>query len=312
MKIYYEGDNLRIVKPVITIGMFDGVHRGHQLLIRSVREAAQKAGGESVILTFDPHPRILLSKDSGNLRFLTSLEEKKGLLEEAGIGHLVVMPFTRELSMTTACEFVERVLVGRFGIEHLVIGFDHHFGYRGQGASETITECADRFGFDYSRVEAVDDNGVVISSTTIRNWLADGRLQEANRLLGYEYFLEGRVVRGRKVGTAMGYPTANLVPLYPYKLVPKEGVYAVEAIAGGKRYKAMLYIGTRPTYEEWGGEKAIEVNIFDFKGDLYGENLTIIFRYRIRDDIKFETTGLLYRQIDEDKKKALELLDQAL
>lgn len=304
-----SGGNIKIEKgiAVVTIGMFDGVHRGHMRLLENVISRATATGGESVAITFEPHPRIVLSGGDINLRFLTSLDEKSALLKRTGLDHLIVLPFTQEIRMMSACDFVEKVLVRSIGLKHLVIGFDHHFGYRGAGDSTTLAQCAERFGFGVNRFEAVEEDGIIISSTVIRQLLEEGRLERANSLLGYDYIMHGKVVQGRKIGRGMGYPTANIEPGYPHKLIPADGVYAVEASIDSNMYKAMLYIGTRPTIES-DGERVVEANLFGFDGDLYGKEISVRFRYRIRGDIKFSSRELLRQQISKDKEETLRLL----
>lgn len=307
MKRHKQNIKIEAGRAVVTIGMFDGVHRGHASLISRVVENAVSTGGESVAITFEPHPRILLSGGDLNLKFLTSLEEKSYLLEKAGLDHLLVLKFDDEMRRMSACDFVEKILVGMLGLKQLVVGFDHHFGYRGAGDNTTLSDCAGRFGFDVSRLDALVDEDLSVSSTRIREYLEAGELISANRLLGYEYILQGRVVEGQRIGRGMGYPTANIEPDYNYKLIPADGVYAVEVGAGNRVYKSMLYIGSRPTLEE-GGKRVIEANLFDFEGDLYGKRLRIIFKHRIRGDIKFSSRELLRQQIARDKEETLQLL----
>jgi riboflavin kinase / FMN adenylyltransferase len=294
-------------RAIVTIGMFDGVHLGHMSLINEVISIAKRSGGESVAITFSPHPRVFINGSSTKLSFLTSLEEKAVLLGKAGLDHLLVLPFTEKLRLMTACEFVDKILVGQLGIRHLVIGFNHTFGYGGGGDSAILSECADKYGFDASRMPARIVDGLPVSSTIIRKNLDSGNLEKANSLLGYEYFLRGMVVEGKKIGRILGYPTANIEPDYKYKLIPAEGVYAADCTIDEKDYKSMLYIGKRPTIEP-SGERRIEVNIFDFEGDLYGKSLTVTFKHRIRGDMKFDNRDLLMEQIAKDKIEALRLL----
>lgn len=294
-------------KAIVTIGMFDGVHRGHMSLINSVVSKARASGGESVAVTFDPHPRIVISGGDINLKFLTSMEEKIYLLEKTGLDHLLILPFNDELRKMGACDFVENILIRKVGLSYLVVGFDHHFGHKGGGDNTTLAACAEKLGFGITRVGALLDGHEAVSSTVIRECLQDGNLEKANSLLGYDYILHGRVVEGMKIGRSIGYPTANIEPCYDFKLVPADGVYAVETCIGDKRYKSMLYIGTRPTLEN-GGKRVIEVNMFGFDGDIYGANLSIIFRYHIREDIRFLSKELLREQIARDKEAAIRLL----
>ncbi|MBN1388426.1 MAG: bifunctional riboflavin kinase/FAD synthetase [Bacteroidales bacterium] len=308
METFYGHKDFKSDKPVVTLGMFDGVHRGHRALLNSLISRAESLGTESVVMTLDPHPRIVLSGNDSTLRFLTSLEEKRGLMEEAGIDKLVVIPFSLQLSRLHACDFVKKYLVDVIGVQHLILGFDHHFGYRGYSNAETVTECAARYGFSVDRLGPLKEGNEIISSTTIRELIADGSLDKANSLLGYPYLLKGKVVEGRKIGRMLGYPTANIEPDYSYKLIPADGVYAVEASLDSGNFKAMLYIGPRPTIERNSGKRTIEVNIFDFDNDIYRKNITVKFMYRLRGDKKFSSREQLLDQIIKDKAEAMRLL----
>ena len=309
MEIYFGHKDFKSHKPVVTLGMFDGVHRGHRALLDSLIRKAKKLGSESVVMTLNPHPRILLSRSDSSLRFLTSLEEKIELLEEAGIDKLVVIPFSRKLSRMPACDFIKKYLVDIIGVEHLIMGFDHHFGYRGYGNAVTVTECAANYGFSVDRQEPLKEGSEIISSTTIRELIFDGSLSKANRLLGYPYRLKGKVVEGKKIGRMLGYPTANIEPDYPYKLIPADGVYAVKVLLDSVIYKAMLYVGPRPTLEFNSGKRTIEVNIFDFDNDIYKKNITVRFEHRLRGDKKFNSREELLDQINKDKTESMRLLD---
>ena len=311
MNIYRDYSDLKASRPVVTLGMFDGVHLGHRHLLNRVREVAAERGGESVAITFEPHPRVVLSDQTSSLRFLTSLEEKISLLSETGIDHLLVLPFTTEFSQISACDFIGEVLVKGIGVNHLVVGFDHQFGYRAGGDSITVSECAGKYGFTMERVEALMDNDKSVSSTTIRDSLVSGNLAEANRLLGYDYFLQGSVIEGKRIGRSIGYPTANLEPNYSFKLIPRNGVYAVEVVLEERLYKAMLYIGTRPTLDGADAVVSIEANLFDYHGDMYGKDIRIYFRKRLRDDIKFENKEMLREQIGIDKENTLKVLGES-
>ncbi|MDT8401856.1 MAG: riboflavin biosynthesis protein RibF [Bacteroidales bacterium] len=308
METYFGHKSFSSDKPVVTLGMFDGVHRGHRALLDALIRKAKSLGAESVVLTLDPHPRIVLSEGDSTLRFLTSLEEKSQLMEEAGIDKLLVLPFTGELSRMESCDFVKKYLVGIMDIKHLILGFDHHFGYRAYGNAVTITECAGLYGFGVDRMEALKEGDEAISSTTIRSLLKEGSLAKANKLLGYSYMLKGKVVEGKKIGRLLGFPTANIAPDYPYKLIPADGVYAVEVILDSLKHNAMLYIGPRPTIERDKGIRTIEVNIFDFDRDIYGKDITLIFRHRLRGDRKFSSREKLLDQIEKDKAESIRLL----
>jgi riboflavin kinase/FMN adenylyltransferase len=309
--IIHEGySDLHFKDPVVTMGVFDGVHLGHRMLLGRVVSEAEKSGSDSVAVTFDPHPRIVLTGDPSNLRFLTDIEERIFLLRQTGIGHLVIIPFTHELSRMTAREYVESILCRHLGLRHLITGFNHHFGRRHEGDSNTITECSGRMGFRVTREEAFTLDGVVLSSSLIRKLLEEGEVRKAAAMLGYDYFLRGKVVSGKKIGRGLGFPTANIAPLFAYKLIPRSGVYAVEAMVEGEPewHAAMLNIGLRPTIKENDGRSSIEAHIIDFDSDLYGRVVTVRFRERLRDEMKFGSIEELTAQLVRDRQRTISLL----
>lgn len=310
MKVHYSYKEIRFRNPVVTMGVFDGVHLGHRMLLRRVAEEAARRSADAVAVTFDPHPRIVLTGDPSHLRFLTDIEERADLLRATGIDHLVIIPFTHELSRMTACEFVEAVLFRHLGVSHLVTGFNHQFGNRHQGDSNTITECSARMGFSVSREEAFMIGGVAVSSTGIRRVLERGEVKEASAMLGYEYSVRGRVVSGKRIGRNIGFPTANISPHFRYKLIPASGVYAVEVMVeeDPQWHIAMLNIGLRPTMRESDGQSTIEAHLIDFGSDLYGKNVTVRFRERLRDEMKFENVDALVAQLERDREKTRALL----
>ena len=310
MEVHYGYNNLRFKKPVITMGVFDGVHRGHRMLLNRVVQEAIVRGSDSVAVTFDPHPRILLSGGTDNLRFLTDIEERIALMRETGIGHLVIVPFTAELSQMTASEFVEEVLCNHLGVNHLVAGFNHHFGRKHEGTSDTITECSAKMGFTVSREGALMVDGMPVSSSLIRDLLSGGSVEKASTLLGYDYCVSGRVVSGKRIGRNLGFPTANIDPFFRYKLIPGDGVYAAEIKIEGEDDKrlAMINIGSRPTVNHSDNNKTIEAHIIDFEGDLYGTTLYISFRFRLRDEMKFNNIEALVEQLKDDRIKTINLL----
>jgi riboflavin kinase/FMN adenylyltransferase len=308
MIIHQGYENLHFRNPVVTLGIFDGVHRGHRTVIDTLVSRAKEVNGESIVITFYPHPRQVLSDNKGKLEFLTSLEEKIILLERSGINHLIIIQFDRDFSNREACEFVREVLIEKIGTKHLIVGFNHHFGRQGEGDFNAIKKCAESYDFNVEQIRALNSDSGIISSSAIRNALAEGKLEEANNLLGYSYFMNGTIVGGKRLGTKIGYPTANIKPDYLNKLIPKDGVYAVEISFNGEKYAGMMSIGLNPTVNEDTDVRTIEANIFDFDQDIYGAEICVIFRYRLRDEMKFENIGLLVRQIELDKKKTLELL----
>jgi riboflavin kinase / FMN adenylyltransferase len=307
MVVYQGYDDLRLKNPVVTLGFFDGVHQGHRYLLDKVVSNAREAGGESVVVTFYPHPRRVLS-DMSDLSYLTSMDEKKILLDKAGVDVLIVVPFTHEFSNKEACEFVKEVLVERIGMKQLVVGYNHRFGKDGSGNYSTLSDCAIKYGFRLEKVKGFSSNDGKISSTIIREALLMGELEKANRLLGYNYFLNGTIVEGKKIGRSIGFPTANIKPDYLNKLIPKSGVYAVEVIHDRSVHKGMLNIGIRPTVNPGSDPMSIEVHLFDFEDNIYNHKITLVFRYRMRSEMKFENTDILVEQLIIDKKNAMRLL----
>lgn len=310
MKVYHGYTGISFNNPVITIGVFDGVHFGHRMLLRRVKGEAAKDGADAVAVTFDPHPRMILSSDPGHLSFLTDLEERTELMRETGIDYLVVIPFTAELSRMTAPEFISSILCRHLGVCHLIIGYDHHFGRRREGDENTIIECARRMAFRVTREEAYMVEGEAVSSSLIRKALGEGNIEKAASMLGYDYFIRGRVVSGRKIGRGMGFPTANIATLSAYKLIPHSGVYAVEVIVEGNpdRHMAMLNIGHRPTITGGDGLCTIEAHLIDFDGDLYGNEVTVTFRHRLRDEMKFGSVDELSARLTLDREMTIALL----
>lgn len=308
MKTWTDTDNFCFINPVVTIGIFDGVHAGHRSLLSQLRISASRIYGETVVITLWPHPRMVLNGNPDSLRYLTSLEEKIILLEECGIDHLLIIPFTREFSDLHSWQFVKSYLVDRISVKKLLVGSDHRLGKNKDGDFEKLREYAKNYNFFIEIVPPVSIDGVKLSSSLIREILNTRELKLANKYLGYDYFIQGKVMGGNKIGRKIGFPTANVLPLDPHKLIPLDGVYAVHVDVDGKQYEGMLNIGFRPTIEEGMSLKTIEVNLFDFKGDIYDKRITLIFRERIRDEKKFERIEQLRNQLVMDKSDALKLL----
>jgi len=306
MIIHQGAENLKIKSPVVTLGAFDGVHTGHKFLLAKLTGRAREAGGESVVITFSPHPRMVLEKEQRKFSFLSTDEEKRKLLAATGIDHLVEIDFNEEFSRIEACDFVRNYIIGRIGAKYLLVGHDHHFGKEGTGDFETLKLCRGIMDFNMERIDPLHADKITVSSTLIRNALLEGRLDDANNLLGYNYFLTGQVIEGRKIGRLIGYPTANLQP-DPHKLIPSNGVYAAEVSFGGRHYPGMLSIGTNPTVSAGEGTRSIEVNILNFAGDLYGRELTVIFRQKLRDEIRFDSMEKLAEQMSSDREDTLKI-----
>ena len=288
------------------MGTFDGVHKGHKVIIKRLKEIASRYKGESVLLTFYPHPRMVLQPDN-DLKLLNTIEEKTALLEKAGIDHLIIHPFDQRFSRLSSIEFVRDILVKQLCTKKLVIGYDHHFGRNREGSFEHLSECGPVYGFEVEEIPAQEVDEVNVSSTKIRKALNDGDVWTANSYLGYNYFLSGEVVHGDKLGRNLGFPTANIQVGEKYKLIPKNGIYAVELERDGKKLRGMANIGTRPSIADSDGSLKVEVNIFDFSQEIYGENLNLIFLQRIRDEKKFETLEELTKAMQEDEQKVRQL-----
>lgn len=307
MKIYHGIEDFKKLEyAVVTSGTFDGVHVGHQKILSRLKEVARKNNGETVLITYWPHPRLVLYPEQTELKLLNTFEEKAALLKEQGIDHLLRIPFTKEFSKTTSEEFIKKILVEQIGTKKLVIGYDHRFGKNREGSFEHLKANANKYGFDVEEIPQQDVDNVAVSSTKIRKALKEGDVKSATHLLGRPYMIKGRVVKGEKIGRIIGFPTANIEMEFKHKLIPADGSYAVTILREHNTYKGMLNIGYRPTVG--GKSKTIEVNIFDFNEDIYGENITIDFVDRIRDELKFEDVDALKKQLAKDKEKAKTLL----
>ena len=308
MKVYQGIDKFeKISNAVVTSGTFDGVHIGHQTILNRLNEVAKKTNGESVLLTFFPHPRMVLQEDA-ELKLLNTIEEKTQLLEKAGIQHLIIHPFTKEFSRTSSLEFVRDILVNQIGTKKLVIGYDHHFGRNREGSFEHLKEFGPVYGFDVEEISAQDIDNVNVSSTKIRKALVAGDVKTANSYLGHTFQLSGIVVHGKQIGRELGYPTANVDLQNNYKLIPANGVYAVTAKINDNSFEGMLNIGTRPTIDDNDGELSIEVNLFDFNEDIYGESISLSLIERIRDEKKFENKEELIAEMEKDQVKCQNIL----
>ncbi len=282
--------------------MFDGVHMGHRELLGQLIHKARVVGGESVVITFWPHPRMVLNQDTERLRFLTSPEERTKLFGQIGIDHLVLIPFSKELANHTAEEFIRQILINKLNVHHLMVGYNHRFGKGRQHSYNEYQAFARKYKFSISLVEAVLTNGMQTSSTDIRNYLFAGEMDEANKILGYKYTVSGRVVGGQQLGRRIGYPTANIEVEEPYKLIPPDGVYAVMVRVEGKRYGGMLNIGYRPTVNHNVDHRSLEVHIFDFNRDIYSEEIELEFVTRVRNEQKFANVDELTAQLKVDEK----------
>ncbi|CAL68442.1 bifunctional riboflavin kinase/FAD synthetase [Christiangramia forsetii] len=285
-------------QTVVTIGTFDGVHAGHRKIIERLVNSANANNLDSVVLTFFPHPRMVLQKESG-IQLINTIEERKNLLRETGIDHLVIHPFTHQFSRLTALEFVRDILVNKLKAKKIIIGYDHRFGRNRTADINDLKQFGKDFGFEVEEISQQDVEQVAVSSTKIRNALLDGRVERANMYLQHPFTLKGTIVRGRGIGKDLGFPTANLEVAEDYKLIPKNGVYVVSTIIDGKAVNGMMNIGTNPTVG--GKEKTIESYFFDLDKDLYGKQLEIELLVRIRDEKKFTSVNDLKVAMKQDQ-----------
>lgn len=307
LKVYPSLDSfLPLAHAVVTIGTFDGVHAGHQQIIKRLKDLAQQQHGETVLLTFYPHPRLVLQPDDNDLKLITSMNERTQLLEKYGIDHLIIQPFNLEFSRIGANEFVRDILVNKIGMKTLVIGHDHHFGRNREGSYKNLEELAPVYGFELIEIPEQVINEAAVSSTKVRKALLRGDVAAANQLMGHDFELSGTVEMGDQLGRKLGFPTANIKISDPYKLIPADGIYAVIVEVAGKNYKGMMYIGNRPALG--GLTQRIEVNLFDFSGDLYERQLMIKVKTRIRGDQHFDNLADLQKMMQEDREHATKLL----
>lgn len=306
MRVFRDLNALPAFKnSVITIGTFDGVHKGHQKLIERINAVAERISGESIIVTFHPHPRIVINPQDKSLRLLNTVEEKISLLENYGIDNLVIVPFSRDFSEQDAEDYVRHFLVKNFNPRHIVIGYDHKFGRNRSGDFNLLKNMQKQFGYELEEISKETLSDIDISSTKIRTALGTGDVSLANELSGHAYQLSGTVVKGLQNGRKLGYPTANIQCNDEYKLIPKCGIYAVKVHYAGTVYNGMLSIGFNPTFG--GSEQTIEVNILDFDKEIYGEQLTIEFVQYLRDEKKFESIEALIYAIRTDEKNVRNL-----
>jgi len=339
MHIYHHiNDFKRLKNAVVTIGTFDGVHLGHQKIIKKLVEEAKKNDGESVILTFFPHPRMILNPEDHQVKMINTMLEKAKLLQDLGVNHLIITPFTRDFSNQSPQDYIKDVLVGQIGMKSIVIGYDHRFGKDRKGSFAELQEFNKIYNYQINEIPEEDIKNLAVSSTRIRKSLAKGDVDDANELMGHPFVLCGKVIKGDQIGRTLGYPTANLFVEENYKLIPSDGIYAVTvevqenknknqelhnpyqpinsnslsldtqySISNIKTYKGMAYIGHRPTIN--GLSQNIEVNIFDFSEDIYHQNIKMEFLRFIRHDVKFEGLEKLTMQLAKDKQATLAYFD---
>lgn len=294
-------------KTVVTIGTFDGVHIGHQKIALQLLEIANQNNLESVILTFFPHPRMVLQKDK-SIKLINTIDEKGILLKSLGIDHLVVKEFTIDFSRYSASEFVEEILVKKLNVAHIIIGYDHRFGKGREADINDLVEFGKIYGFKVTEITAQEIDQVAVSSTKIRNALKNGNIKKANTYLGYHFMISGKIIKGKGIGKQLTFPTANIKIIEDYKLIPKRGAYIVKTEIEEQEVFGMLNIGVNPTVE--GVSESIEAHFFNFHQDIYGKILRIEFLERLRDEQKFDSVELLKEQLHKDKIAALQYISQ--
>ena len=308
MQIHYGTEDLHIINPIVTIGSFDGVHKGHVQVIEALKRVARRLKGETVIISFEPHPREVLYPQEKAPGTLTTLDEKTEILSALGVEHLIVLPFTRSLAELQYDDFVRHILIDRLGTQGLVIGYDHRFGKNRAGTFERLKELSAKYHFYLEQEDVYEENQINISSTKIRNALQIGDMARANEFLGYPYTLSGKVTEGDKIGRTLGFPTANIQLKDDRKQLPASGVYAVKVRVGKETYGGMLNIGVRPTVSV-SGIARIEVHIFGFHENIYGREVHIALVARLRGERKFNDTRELQQQLIRDREAVLSCLN---
>ncbi len=308
MKVFSNPDSYKGEGTVVTLGMFDGVHAGHKKLLSHVIDVSKEKSLIPTVLTFWPHPRMVLKKDDDSLKFITTLDEKTVIISQQGIEQLFLLQFTKELSSKTAEEFIVEILIKKLKMKHLVVGYNHRFGKDRVHDYTVYQQFAKKYGFSISRVEAVYEGEIAVSSTVVRNLLTEGNVLQAGKILGYNYSIFGTVKGGQKLGRKLGYPTANIKPNEHYKLIPGKGVYACLVNVIGKQYGGMLNVGVRPTVNSNDFELTIEVHILDFNQDIYSEEVTVSFIQKVREEQKFSGLEELVAQLKIDEQNIRKLL----
>jgi len=299
--IIQHTENFRIESPtIVTIGTFDGVHTGHQQILKRLQELKQKTGLKAVVLTFEPHPRKVLFPEQKDLKLITLVDEKLELLDNYGVDIAVVYPFSKQFSQLDSELYVQQILITQLNVRHLVIGYDHKFGKDRLGDFNTLKESSMHHDFSIEEINAKDIDNIAVSSSKIRKALEEGNLNKATEFLGHRFFLNGTVVKGKQLGRTIGYPTANIKPEAIEKIIPKIGVYFVSVVVEKTIYYGMLSIGHNPT-TDIDSKIKLEVNIFDFSEDIYGKTLKLIFLKRLRDEKKFSSIKDLTAQLHLDK-----------
>lgn len=307
MKIYNSVEEFSPdFKVVLTLGTFDGVHIGHQSIVRELNKNAQKIGGESVLLTFYPHPRYVIFPDDQKLKLLTTIEERSRMLENYGLDHLIIQEFTTEFSRIKSVNFVRDVLVNKLKVNKLIIGYDHHFGRNREGNFQELENLSVLYGYEIQKIEPQRYQDVSVSSSKIRKLILEDEIKIASDYLGHLFCLKGIIVKGKQRGRSIGYPTANILIENKWKLLPTDGSYAVWAEVDGQKYKAMMNIGFNPTFPP--KKRTVEVHILDFNEDIYGKEMRVSVVQKLRNEKKFDSVGELKKTLEIDENKVRNIL----
>tara|TARA_B100000287_G_scaffold366780_1_gene362187 strand:+ start:737 stop:1663 length:927 start_codon:yes stop_codon:yes gene_type:complete len=294
------------INTIVTIGTFDGVHKGHQVVINRLNYIAKKEGLQSVLLTFHPHPRHVIYPDDQELKLINTIEEKVDLLKYTGLQHLVIHEFSKDFSRINSVNFIRDILVGDLNMKYMVVGFNHHFGKNRQGTFDSLVELSELYDFKIEKIDPQNYGDIIISSTKVRAAINEGDFKKVNSFLGSNFYLKGKVVKGNNIGRKIGFPTANISQDNERKILPKNGVYAVKVWLNNKSYFGMLNIGNRPTILD--DNFVIEVHLFDFDLIIYNQELKIEFIQRIRDEIKFSNMKKLKYQLEIDQINCKKIL----
>ena len=310
LNVYYHIEDVKVQNPVVTIGIFDGVHQGHQHILKKLNEIAMVKKSEHLVITFWPHPQLVFQKGK-EMKLLTTREEKLELLEKQRVKNVLFIPFSKEFAGVSYAGFVEEILLGKLQMSSLVIGFNQQFGHNKEGNYERLSALAVEHSFDLIQLDALGAAETRISSTQIRHMLEAGNVKAANHLLGYPYFIKGKIIEGKQMGRKIGFPTANLAIEDDVKLIPSDGVYAVFVEVANHLYKGMLNLGWRPTLNHNEMVKTVEVHIIDFEKQIYGQKINLIFVDRIRNEKKFHSLEELKKQLQLDKVEILNRLENS-
>lgn len=301
MKVYRKIEEFKnVANPIVTVGTFDGVHIGHQRIITQLKETAKHEGGESVLLTFFPHPRMVIFPEDDSLKLINTLEEKIELLEQFGLDHLIILPFDKSFSRITPTEYIRDFLVNKIKVHTMVIGYDHRFGRNREGSLELLNELSSVYNYEVEEISAQEIAEIKVSSTKIRKAILNGDINTATEYLKHSFTLQGIVIKGKQLGRTIGFPTANIQVSESYKIIPQDGVYVIKGEINGSIYDGMLNIGNRPTVDE-SKHQSIEAYFFDLDKDIYDLKIKISFIKKLRNEQKYDSVEELKTQLKKDE-----------